>query len=78
VSEQQPLRVRVVKSAAQLAVEFEGVFSPQTVEKCALESFDSYEGARVAEFVPLLVYRETRERLLAMSRTSSSSGTAAV
>jgi hypothetical protein len=59
------------------AVEFQGVFSPETVEKCALESFESYEGARVAEFVPLLVYRDTRERLLAMSRTSSPPGTTA-
>jgi hypothetical protein len=50
-----------------LRSEFEGV-SPDAIQRVVEEAVAQFEHARVREFVPLLVYRESRERLLAADR----------
>ena len=49
----------------QLATEFAGTFSPETVQRFVSESFDSLNNARVQAFVPLFIHRFARERLRA-------------
>jgi protein-tyrosine-phosphatase len=56
---------KVESAVDRLASEFNGIFAMETVRRCALESLSLYREARIEEFVPLLVYRLTRERLLA-------------
>jgi hypothetical protein len=53
-----------------LAGEFEALFSTEAIELCVNESLAHFESARVREFVPLLAYRITRERLLRMSQAT--------
>ncbi len=62
------LNTRVLEAAARLAAEFKGVFTPQAVELLTQNTFDTFRQARITEFVPLLVYRDTRERLLTIAR----------
>lgn len=69
MASQPGLQSRVIEAAAQLAAEFKGTFSAQTVELLTRRTFDSFSGARITEFVPLLIYRDTRERLLSIART---------
>lgn len=49
----------------QLADEFAGTFSPETVQRFVSESFESLSDARVQSFVPLFIHRFARERLRA-------------
>jgi protein-tyrosine-phosphatase len=51
-----------------LAEEFEGVFSRETIERFVLESLESLGGARFADFLPILAYRFARERLRAFGQ----------
>jgi arsenate reductase len=48
---------------AQLCKEFEGVFSPETIERYIDESIDQMSGARVTDYIPLFVHRFARQRL---------------
>jgi protein-tyrosine-phosphatase len=73
VADQPGLQARVIEAATQLAAEFRGTFSPQTVELLTRRTFDSFSSARITEFVPLLVYRDTREQLLSIARTGKAS-----
>ena len=59
---------RIKSEVDRLADEFVGLFSRETVERCARESFEALKVSRVAEFVPALVYRFTRERLKAQAQ----------
>jgi arsenate reductase (thioredoxin) len=59
---------KVESAVDRLASEFNGIFAMETVRRCALESLSLYREARIEEFVPLLVYRLTRERLLAAAQ----------
>jgi protein-tyrosine-phosphatase len=63
---------RIKTDVDRLSDEFAGVFSRETVMRCALESFEALKGARIAEFVPVLVYRFTRERLRAQAQVEGS------
>lgn len=49
----------------QLAREFTGTFTPETVKRFVSESFDSLANAKVKAFVPLLIHRFAKERLRA-------------
>src|SRR5918992_4906845 len=49
----------------QLADEFTGTFSPETIKRFVAESFESLSHARVQAFVPLFIHRFARERLRA-------------
>jgi arsenate reductase (thioredoxin) len=57
------------KGLAGLRSEFEGIFSPQTVERFMAESLESLAGSRLKDFVPLFVHRFARERLRALGQT---------
>jgi hypothetical protein len=61
-------RIRDVHS--RLASEFQGYFSSDEIARFAGESFAPYHQARIKDFVPLLVARQTRERLLAQLAAS--------
>jgi arsenate reductase (thioredoxin) len=50
----------------RLFEEFRGVFSRETIEKCAQESLARLGKVRVSQYVPVFVYRFTRERLRAL------------
>src|SRR5919106_6688710 len=50
---------------SQLAKEFSGTFSAETVKRFVSESFESLSQARVQAFVPLFIHRFARERLRA-------------
>jgi protein-tyrosine-phosphatase len=52
----------------RLARDFEGVFSRETVERFVNESVEGLQGARVRNFVPLLVSRFAKERLHALAQ----------
>jgi arsenate reductase len=62
------LNARIDEAVDRLADEFKGIFSPETVSRCAFESLDAFERSRLLEFVPLLTYRFTRERLRALAQ----------
>ena len=62
------VNARIDEAVDRLADEFKGIFSPESVSKCAFESLRAFEQSRLVEFVPLLTYRFTRERLLALAQ----------
>ena len=66
------LALRVRRTVDELAEEFRGVFGPQTIQRCADESVARLRDARVADYVPLFVYKYTRERLLARGQANRS------
>src|SRR5919106_404126 len=55
----------VVHICEQLADEFTGTFSPETIQRFVSESFESLSQARVQAFVPLFIHRFAKERLRA-------------
>jgi hypothetical protein len=59
------LRGRIRKDIEVLVTEFNGVFPREAIERFAEEYATQFEGARITEFVPLLVYKGTRDRLRA-------------
>lgn len=54
---------RVRKEVETLAGEFSGIFAIETIQSYAEEYARRFEDAPVTEFIPLLVYRSTREEL---------------
>ena len=62
---EEALAERIRVATQRLSTEFQGHFTPQAIEQCALESLEQYRAAPVLEFVPLLVERFARERLMA-------------
>lgn len=56
----------------QLAEEFSGTFSAETVKRFVAESFESLRDARVQAFVPLFIGRFARERLRAAGQAEGS------
>jgi arsenate reductase len=56
----------------QLADEFRGIFSLETIERYVDESIDRLSGARVVDFIPLFVNRFTRDRLHAIAQVQGS------
>lgn len=59
---------RIQGVIARLAGEFAGIFSQETVSRCAFESLDALRDSAVTEFVPTFTYRFTRERLRAQAQ----------
>ena len=64
-------RARVNEAIDRLTDEFRGVFPSETIRELVTSSLDSYRGARIVDFVPLLVYRSARQRLGTMARANS-------
>ena len=65
-------QAHLVKVVGDLAAEFQGIFSRETVERYVQESLEQFEKARVPDFVPVLVYRFSRERLNALGQAEGS------
>ncbi len=62
---EEALAARIREATKRLSTEFQGHVTPQAVEQCTLESLEQYRAAPVLEFVPLLVERFVRQRLIA-------------
>jgi len=60
-------RSRINEAVDRLANEFRGTYSPETIRQFVAASFESYRGSRIADFVPLLVYKSARDRLGALT-----------
>jgi arsenate reductase (thioredoxin) len=56
------------RSITDLAEEFRGIFSLETIERYVNESVDRLSGARVVDFIPLFVHRFSRQRLRALAQ----------
>jgi arsenate reductase (thioredoxin) len=61
-------RATFARSIEELAQEFRGIFSLETVERYVNESIDRMSGARVVDFIPLFVHRFAREQLRALAQ----------
>ena len=64
-------RKAFAKEIEQLAAEFRGVFGLETIERYVSESIDRMQGARIVDFLPLLVQRFSRERLRALAQVEN-------
>jgi len=61
-------RHKVRQSAERLHDEFHGIFSTETIERYITETIDDLSGgARVMDFMPIFVWRFTRQRLRALA-----------
>ena len=65
-------RGHLEKGLASLREEFAGIFSSETIERFMVESLHALAGARLKNFVPLLVHRFARERLRALGQVEGS------
>jgi arsenate reductase len=61
-------RNQIRHAAEELHEEFSGIFSTETIARYIEESSDLLSGARISTYVPLLVHRFARERLLALAQ----------
>lgn len=59
---------RIRREVGTLSHEFEGVFGIETIQRCADDGAAKFRDARLPEYVPLLVYKLTRERLRALAQ----------
>ncbi len=62
-------RNQVRHAAEELHEEFTGIFSTETIARYIEESTDLLSGARISTYLPLLVHRFARERLLALAQS---------
>lgn len=67
MAQEQQIASRVRDVERQLTAEFENTLSPDQIARTMRECMDEYSGARVADFVPLFVYRQARARLAALA-----------
>lgn len=61
-------RNQIRHAAEELHDEFAGIFSTETIARYIEESSDLLSGARISTYVPLLVHRFARERLMALAQ----------
>ena len=65
----------LTSTAARLHREFDGTFSTETIERFLQSAYDQFAGhATVANFLPLLAERFTRQRLNALARVEGHAG----
>jgi len=69
MTQTQNARKRIVDVERDLIEEFESMLDADTVRKELEASLSQFEQARLTEFVPLFVHRETRRRLFGMARS---------
>jgi arsenate reductase (thioredoxin) len=62
-------RHKVRQSAERLHEEFRGIFSTETIERYITETTDDLSGGRVMDFMPIFVWRFTRQRLRALAES---------
>ncbi len=53
----------LLADADRLAEDFRGIFSQETIRRAVYESLKDFGSARVSHYLPVLIYRYTRERL---------------
>ena len=58
----------LVHQVDDLAKEFRGIFSRETIERHVTESLEQFANARVTAFLPVLAHRFSRERLQALGQ----------
>ena len=77
MSSDDPASKRIAEAVQRLIEEFQGTIPSEMVVRSAQEAIGAYEGSRVTDFVPLLVYRSTREYLgtVAQEQTAAGHGT---
>jgi protein-tyrosine-phosphatase len=63
---------RLQTQIKDLCEEFRGVFSPETVEETVKQSLEAMGGVRFDDFLPILVYRFSRDRLRATGQAAGS------
>jgi len=65
-----PLELRPMfrRVAADLRGEFDGIFSPETIQRFMADSYDTFAERPVKAFLPVLVERFTRQRLHSLAR----------
>ena len=68
---EQEVDQHVQAVAGKLSAEFGDVVSPDLVLRLVTESFDSFAGASIKTFVPVLAYRHVRQRLHETASPSS-------
>lgn len=64
----EPSRSRINDAIDRLTDEFRDRCSAETVHDLVAASFEAYRGSRIADFVPLLVYRSARDQLGALAK----------
>jgi hypothetical protein len=74
MSSDDPASKRIAEAVQRLIEEFQGTIPSETIVRTAEEAIGAYEGSRVTDFVPLLVYRSTREYLGAVAHGQTPSG----
>ena len=57
------------RAIGNLAEEFQGIFSLETVDRYVRQSLDALEGSRVRDYVPIFVHRFAREQLKALGQS---------
>ncbi len=71
------IRVRLQGATRRLSEEFAGVFSPETVEDCVVESYMRLkETARIDTFLPIFAERFAEDRLRAVAKVEKGIGSA--
>ena len=65
MSSDDPVSKHINEAVQRLVEEFRGAIPSEAVVRSAEEAIRSYNGARITDFIPLLVYRSTREHLAA-------------
>jgi arsenate reductase (thioredoxin) len=60
---------RIRSSAERLHEEFRGIFSTETIERYITESTDELSGSAIVEFLPVFIWRLTRQRLKALAQS---------
>jgi len=68
---EEPARSRINEAVDRLTEEFKGRCSPEMVRDFVAASFESYQGSRIVDFVPLLVYKSARNQLGALVNAGS-------
>jgi hypothetical protein len=63
MSSEDPASKHIAEAVQRLVLEFQGTIPSETVVRSAEEALFAYRDSRVRDFVPLLVYRSTREYL---------------
>ena len=58
----------LTREIARLAEEFRGTFSHETIDRYVRELLHQFNGARITQYVPILAYRFSHERLRALAR----------
>ena len=60
---------KIRSSAERLHEEFRGIFSTETIERYITESTDDLAGSAIVDFLPVFIWRFTRQRLKALAQS---------